>query len=105
MIPINKFTTKSQEALQMAHRFVYENKHDVMHPIHLLLILTEQDEGVVVSILNKLGININDLKTRLREEIDKLPKISGEIDINRIAVSSEFNKSLLNLSIPRIWPR
>lgn len=58
MIPINKFTTKSQEALQTTHRFVYESKHTEMKPEHLLLILAEQEDGVVGSILRKLEADI-----------------------------------------------
>ena len=60
MIPIQKFTTKSQEALQKTHRYVFENNQDTIDPVHLLLVLAEQEDGVVLSILKKFGIDIAD---------------------------------------------
>ena len=96
MIPIQKFTTKSQEALQRTHRFVYENNHDTIYPIHLFLILAEQEEGVVISILNKLDTNITFLKNELRNEINKIPKLATPVNINQIAISPELNKSIMS---------
>lgn len=96
MIPINKFTTKSQEALQMTHRFVFENNHDTIYPIHLILILIEQDEGVVNSIIKKVGIDQDVLKNDLRNEISNIPRLTSDININQINLSSELNKSIIN---------
>lgn len=95
MIPINKFTTKSQEALQRTHRFVYESKHHEMRPEHLLLILVEQEEGVVGSILRKLQVDADLLKTKLRDTISKFPPTEKEVNINQIILSQNLNKILL----------
>ena len=86
MIPINKFTTKSQEALQRTHRFVFEQRHTEMKPDHLLLILVEQEDGVVLSILNKLNADTENIKTKLREAIKQLAVSNTEIDINKINI-------------------
>ncbi|TSC79519.1 MAG: ATP-dependent chaperone ClpB [Parcubacteria group bacterium Gr01-1014_18] len=95
MIPINKFTTKSQEALQRTHRFVYENQQDMIEAAHMFLILIEQEEGVVSTILNKLEVNLDSLKKALRVRIDQLPRFTGELNINQILVSNDLNKALL----------
>lgn len=95
MIPINKFTTKSQEALQRTHRFVYESKHKEMRPEHLLLILVEQEEGVVGSILRKLEVDENTLKTKLRTTISGFPLTERELNVNQIILSPNLNKILL----------
>jgi ATP-dependent Clp protease ATP-binding subunit ClpB len=95
MVPINKFTTKSQEALQRAHRFVYESRHYEMRPEHLLLILVEQEDGVVASILNKLGVDFEQIKTRLRAMIQKFPISQAEININQIILSQDLNRVLI----------
>ncbi len=54
MLPQN-FTTKSQEAIQRAHMLATENSQQQLEPIHLLHALLDQEEGIVVSILKKLG--------------------------------------------------
>ena len=95
MIPINKFTTKSQEALQRTHRFVYESKHPEMRPEHLLLILIEQEEGVVASILHKLDVDIEALKKDLRDEIAGFATLDVEININQVVLSQMLNKVLI----------
>jgi len=95
MIPINKFTTKSQEALQRTHRFVYESKHQEMQPEHLLLILVEQEDGVVGSILRKLSVDEDTLKTRLRKIIAEFPPTEKEVNVNQIILSQNLNKILL----------
>jgi ATP-dependent Clp protease ATP-binding subunit ClpB len=95
MIPINKFTTKSQEALQRTHRFVYESKHSEMRPEHLLLILVEQEEGVVGSILRKLQVDESILKTKLRSRITEFPTTEAELNLNQVVLSQNLNKILL----------
>lgn len=96
MIPIQKFTTKSQEALQKSHRFVFENNQDTIDPTHLLLVLSEQEDGVVLSILKKLSVDVSAMKRKLQDEINKLPKVVGEVNINQIVLSGDMNRALIN---------
>ncbi len=95
MIPINKFTTKSQEALQRTHRFVYESRHPEMRPEHLLLILVEQEEGVVGSILRKLQADEQGLKEELRQSISLFETSKVELNINQIILSQPLNRILI----------
>ncbi len=76
MLPQN-FTTKSQEALQAAQGLVFEYNHQYLDPLHVLSALLDQEGGIVGSLLQKLGINVGDLKQKISEEFQKLPKHSG----------------------------
>ncbi|MEE9288001.1 MAG: ATP-dependent chaperone ClpB, partial [Bacteroidota bacterium] len=48
-----------------------------IEPDHLVAALVQDSEGVVVSILQKLGANLNLIKIKINEVIEKLPKVSG----------------------------
>ena len=51
----DKFTVKAQEALQAMQEIAGRNGNQQMEPVHLLLALVEQPEGVVPGILQRLG--------------------------------------------------
>jgi ATP-dependent Clp protease ATP-binding subunit ClpB len=73
MLPQN-FTTKSQEALQNAQGFVFEYNHQYLDPLHLLFALLLQEGGIVSSLLQKLGLNVEEIKNITEAELLKLPK-------------------------------
>src|ERR687887_2500138 len=74
---INKYTEKAQEALYGAQRIAEERNHSQVDAEHLLLVLLQQDEGVVPRLLEKLGISPVEVQRTLEAELDKLPKIYG----------------------------
>jgi len=76
MIPQN-FTTKSQEALQRAHALAHDNGQPQIEPPHLFFALLEQEEGVVVSVLKKLNVELIRLRAAVQAHIDQLPKSQG----------------------------
>src|SRR5215204_2467613 len=53
----DRFTIKSQEAVASAQRLASEGSNPEVAPPHLLLALLEQDEGVVVPVLQRLGVD------------------------------------------------
>ncbi len=71
------FTTRAQEALQTAHFLATEYNHQELAPVHLLLSLIRQAEGIVISLLNKLEINIQIIEKELVDELQFLPRMSG----------------------------
>jgi ATP-dependent Clp protease ATP-binding subunit ClpB len=73
----DKFTFKAQEAIQQAQKVAEEREHQAIDVEHLLLALVEQAEGVVQPILRKMGANPLQLAARLREELNRLPRVSG----------------------------
>jgi len=77
VIRFDKFTFKAQEAIQQAQKLAEERQHQAIDVEHLLLALVEQAEGVVQPVLRKLGTNIGQLVSRVREELKRLPQVSG----------------------------
>ncbi|CAK8719181.1 hypothetical protein KKHLCK_08350 [Candidatus Electrothrix laxa] len=74
---LDKFTVKSQEAIQTAHSLAEQFGNPEMQPEHLLKALLEQPEGVVVPILQKLGVTPAVVLSETDLLIGKLPKVSG----------------------------
>ncbi|MCX6121758.1 MAG: ATP-dependent chaperone ClpB [Ignavibacteriales bacterium] len=73
----NKFTIKSQEAVQNAQEIASSYSNQVVEPEHLLAALVQDSEGIVVPILQKLGTNVNYLKIKINETVEHLPKVQG----------------------------
>jgi ATP-dependent Clp protease ATP-binding subunit ClpB len=73
----DRFTIKSQEALQAAQRLADERRNPQTTPEHLLAVLLEQEGGVVVPVLRKLGAEPAAVRGALGPALDKLPKLTG----------------------------
>ncbi|MCM8804120.1 MAG: ATP-dependent chaperone ClpB, partial [Candidatus Omnitrophica bacterium] len=73
---LEKFTIKAQEALMNAQAIAQENRNNEVDVLHLTYALIENDE-TVIDILNTLGVNIENLKRDIKDEIDNLPKITS----------------------------
>lgn len=77
-----------------------ENGQPQIDPPHLLFSLLEQEEGVVISVLNKLNIDVERLKAEVHGLIDALPKhtgVSGGAGIGQIYMSHDM-AHVLNFS-------
>ncbi len=74
---LDKLTTKSQEALQQAHALAEKRSHQALDAEHLLFALLGQKEGVVLSLLQKLGVPVGTLADRLQRALDRLPQVTG----------------------------
>ncbi|MFA6469616.1 MAG: ATP-dependent chaperone ClpB [Bacteroidota bacterium] len=73
----NKFTIKSQEAVQNAQEIATSYGNQSIEPDHLLAALVQDAQGIVTPMLQKLGANVNYIKIKINEVIEKLPKVSG----------------------------
>src|SRR5499427_11001984 len=73
----DQLTIKAQEALQEAQRDARARGNAELTGDHLLLALLRQDDGVVVPVLQKLGVNPGELVRQIEEELDRRPKVSG----------------------------
>jgi ATP-dependent Clp protease ATP-binding subunit ClpB len=76
MINPDRLTVKSGEALNAAVDAARRNGNPQVFDTHLLLVMLDQDESIVVPVLQKLGVNIAALKEALRREIERYPKQS-----------------------------
>src|SRR4030088_1441311 len=86
----DRFTIKSQEALQAAQRLADERRNPQTTPDHLLAVLLEQDGGIVVPVLRKLGVDPVAVRQTLGPALDALPTLSGSASAEPAAGSSEL---------------
>ncbi len=73
----DKFTIKSQELIQEAHSRASRAKHQQIEPEHLLSVMLDDTNGVVPSILRKIGVAPEGVNQELERLLEKLPKIEG----------------------------
>ncbi len=74
---LDKLTIKSQEALQHANALAERRNHQAIDLEHLLFALLGQKEGVVLSLLQKLGLPVSAIVDRLQGFLDRLPQVTG----------------------------
>jgi len=72
----DRFTIKSQEALQAAIALAAQRKHAQVLPEHLLAILLGQDDSVVPGVLRKLGVAGPALRLDVDARLDQLPTLA-----------------------------
>jgi ATP-dependent Clp protease ATP-binding subunit ClpB len=74
----DRFTVKSQEAVAAAQSLAANRRNPEVAPPHLLVALLEQDDGLVVPILQRLGADTAAIAARANEAVAALPKLSGQ---------------------------
>src|SRR3990172_4524772 len=89
----DKFTFKAQESIQQAQKLAEEHQHQTIDVEHLLLALVEQAEGVVQPVLRKMGTNPAQVAQRLKEELKRLPQVSG-VPLGQAHITSRLEKIL-----------
>ncbi len=72
-----KLTVKSQQAMEQAQARAAELGNPEVLPVHLLLALIEDREGVIPSVLGKIGIPAERLEHDLHQIEEKLPRVAG----------------------------
>jgi len=93
---LDKLTLKAQEAMQEAKNIADRYNHQQMDVEHLLLALVEQSEGIIVPILQRIGVDTDQLKTRLNAHLGSLPQVYGGGGIDQIYITPRLNKMLEN---------
>src|SRR6185369_6241228 len=73
----NKLTVKAQEAVGEAQNLARGAGNPEVTPEHLLVALLRQEGGIVVPILNKLGLNPGAVEAEATAEIGKYSKVGG----------------------------
>ena len=71
------FTHKAQEAVLKAQSIARAKNQQQIDALHLLAALLEQEESVVYVILQKLQVDIDDLKRKVEDAINRIPPITG----------------------------
>jgi len=73
----NRFTIMAQEAIESAQKRAESMQHPLIEESHLALALVEQAEGVVLSILKKIGVPIEGIRGEVMDHLKKTPQVSG----------------------------
>lgn len=92
----DKFTQKSREALQKAQETAIRYSHQTLEVVHLLYSLVIQEDGLVPSLIERLGANLSIVQSDIEKELNKLPRVTGQaVEKDKIYVSQEFNSFLI----------
>ena len=75
---MDKLTSRFQQALSDAQSLAVGRDHAIIEPAHLLLALLDQQGGGTRPLLAQAGVNVADLRLRLAEALDTLPKVTGQ---------------------------
>ncbi len=89
---MDKFTIKSQEAIQDAQRLAERKGHQQIDVEHLLRVLADDDEGVAAQILKRIGITLDLLKKDIDDLLNKLPKVIGPTPAGQIYITPRLKE-------------
>jgi ATP-dependent Clp protease ATP-binding subunit ClpB len=92
MIRPDRLTVKAAEALQQAAALARARGNPVVNDAHLFHSLLEQDDGIVVPLLQKTGLNVTQLTAETERELGRFPKQSG--DAGEPTLSRELSRVL-----------
>ena len=89
---MDRFTQRATEAIIAAQQLAEAEGHPQLEVAHLLLILSEQPDGVVPAVLARIGVAPGSIADRLRAELENKPKVSGAAQ--QLALSNEARQVL-----------
>jgi ATP-dependent Clp protease ATP-binding subunit ClpB len=78
MFRFDKLTQKAQEAVQQAQSIAEQHQNQAIHPLHLLIALAAEKEGIVRPVLEKCNVQPDAVVTEATRLLETLPKISGQ---------------------------
>lgn len=81
----DKFTVKSQEAIEKAQQTAQQKGNQQVDTVHLLFVLLE--EGIALEIIKMIGADIKALKAEIESEIEKIPKILGPTPVGQLYIT------------------
>jgi ATP-dependent Clp protease ATP-binding subunit ClpB len=88
----DKFTVKAQEAVQAATNLALEHGNAELTPLHLLAALMEDRDGIIVPVLQKVGVPTEQLLSQTKEALARFPKVGG--GSSQPGLSSALQKAL-----------
>jgi ATP-dependent Clp protease ATP-binding subunit ClpB len=77
MISFDRLTLKAGEALQAAIELASGRGNPAVEDVHLLHALIDQEDGVTEPILGRVGVRSEELRRRVKEALDRLPRQEG----------------------------
>ena len=92
---MDKLTTKFQQALAEAQSLALGRDHQFIEPAHVMAALLDQEGGTTRHLLTRADVNVNALRSKLSQALDRLPKVEGAG--GEVHISNDLSK-LLNLT-------
>ncbi len=74
---LDRFTSKFQVAISDAQSLALGRDHQYIEPAHLMVSLLNQEGSTVRPLLTMLNVDVVQLRSKLSEMMDRLPKVSG----------------------------
>jgi ATP-dependent Clp protease ATP-binding subunit ClpB len=90
----SNFTHKAQEAIFLAQNSAQKRGQSQVDALHLLDALLKQEESIVLVLLNKLGIDIEELKRRVERAINTLPALATPPSFGRLYLTQDMAQVL-----------
>jgi ATP-dependent Clp protease ATP-binding subunit ClpC len=73
-----KFTEQAQEVLNASQEMVRTYKHNQWDIEHILMALLQQDKGPIIDLLNHLNVNLDRVRGKIGEVLERMPKVAYE---------------------------
>jgi ATP-dependent Clp protease ATP-binding subunit ClpB len=89
-----KLTVMSRTALQEAQNEARRRSNNEVETWHLLVALLAQEGGIVPSLVEKMGLTVSAMQLAADRELERLPKVSGSVDVSKIYVTQSLNEVL-----------
>ena len=77
MLRFDKLTQKAQEAVQQAQGIAEKNQHQALHPLHLLIALASEREGIVRPVLEKCRVHPDAVVLEAQRMLGSIPRVTG----------------------------
>ena len=90
----NKLTVMSRSAVEEGQNQARRRSHNEVETWHLLAALLTQEGGIVPALIEKLGLTAGAMQLAAERELDRLPKVTGSVDVSKIYVSQAVNAVL-----------
>ena len=93
---MNQMTERLREALTMAQQEGIRRQQQTVEPEHVLWALLSQEKGLAGSLFEKCGVSTEVARARVAEAMDRLPRVTGAMEANKVYVSQGLNEVLVN---------
>jgi len=90
----NKLTVMARAAVEEGQNQARRRSHNEVETWHLLAALLTQEGGIVPPLLEKLGLTVGAMQLAAERELDRLPKVTGSVDVSKIYVTQAVNEVL-----------
>lgn len=88
------FTNKAQDAILSAQSMAQERGQQQIDALHLLYVLISQESSVVLTIMQKLGVDVDNLKKKAESEIKKISTILTPTTFGQFYLTQDMAKVL-----------